>query len=282
MSAEYKVTEKQTLSFGVGLHSRVDAVSTYVSYQSQNKLPNKNLDFSRALHAVAGYNFSFYKDFRLKTEIYFQYLFNVPIGADAANKTFSILNYDDGFVNIPLKSKGKGYNYGLELTVEKFFSKNYFFMFTTSLFNSKYKGADSEWRNTTYNVNYVLNALGGKEFVVGKKKNNIIGINAKIIWRGGNRVTPVDLAKSIAANETVYLTDKAFTEKLPDYFRIDFGASFRRNRKKYSWVFSFDAQNMINRNNVAARIYNPETQMIETKTNLGIVPVFSWKVEFGI
>jgi hypothetical protein len=282
MSAEYKVTEKQTLTFGAGLHSRVDAVSTYVSYQSQNQLPNKNLDFSRALHAVAGYNFSFFKDFRLKTEIYFQYLFNVPIGADAANRTFSILNYDDGFVNIPLKSKGTCYNYGLELTVEKFFSKNYFFMFTTSLFNSKYKAADNQWRNTTYNVNYVLNALGGKEFVVGKKKNNIIGINAKIIWRGGNRVTPVDLAKSIAANETVYQTDKAFTEKLPDYFRLDFGASFRRNRKKYSWVFSFDAQNMINRNNVAARIYNPETQMIETKTNLGIVPVFSWKVEFGI
>ncbi len=282
MSAEYKVTEKQTLSFGIGLHSRVDAVSTYVSYQSQNQLPNKNLDFSRALHVVAGYNFSFFKEFRLKTEIYFQYLFNVPIGADEANRTFSILNYDDGFVNIPLKSKGTGYNYGLELTVEKFFSKNYFFMFTTSLFNSKYKAADNEWRNTAYNVNYVLNALGGKEFVVGKKRNNIIGINAKVIWRGGNRVTPVDLAKSIAANETVYQNNKAFTEKLPDYFRIDFGASFRRNKKKYSWVFSFDAQNMVNRNNVAARIYNPETQIIETKTNLGIVPVFSWKVEFGI
>ncbi len=277
ISAEYRVTEKQSLSFGLGLHSRVDAVSTYVSYT-----PNRNLDFSRALHAVAGYNFNFFKDFRLKTEIYAQYLFNVPIGIDSGNSTFSILNYDDGFVNIPLTGKGTGYSYGLELTLEKFFSKHYFFMFTTSLFNSKYKAADGAWRNTTYNVNYVLNALGGKEFVVGKKGNNIIGINAKLIWRGGNRVTPVDLQKSIAANETAYQNDKAFSEKLPDYFRIDFGVSFRRNKKKYSWMLSFDAQNIINRNNVAARIYNPETQMIETKTNLGIVPVFSWKVEFGI
>ncbi|HLP19350.1 MAG TPA: TonB-dependent receptor [Chitinophagales bacterium] len=282
ISAEYKATEKQSVSFGLGLHSRIDAISTYVSYNAGIQGGNRNLDFSRAFHAVAGYNFSFYKDFRLKTEVYFQYLFNVPIGADTNGRTFSIVNYDDGFVNIPLKSKGVGYNYGLELTIEKFFSKNYFFMLTTSLFNSKYRAADGRWRNTTYNVNYVLNALGGKEFVVGKKKNNIIGINAKIIWRGGNKVTPVDLPKSIAANETVYQTDKAFSEKLPDYFRIDFGVSFRRNKKKYSWMLSFDAQNIINRNNVAARIYNPETQMIETKTNLGIVPVFSWKVEFGI
>ena len=282
MSAEYRLNEKQSLSFGLGLHSRMDAVSTYVSYVSQGALPNKNLDFSRALHAVVGYNFSFAKDFRLKTEAYFQYLFNVPIGADSANRTFSILNYDDGFVNVPLKSTGVGYNYGMEITVEKFFSKNYFFMFTTSLFNSKYKAGDGVWRNTTYDVNYVLNALGGKEFVVGKKKNNIIGVNAKIIWRGGNRITPVDLQKSIAANETVYQNDKAFSQKLPDYFRIDFGLSFRRNKKKYSWILSFDAQNLINRNNVAAKVYNPDTQMIETKTNLGIVPVFSWKIEFGI
>jgi hypothetical protein len=283
---EYNVTEKQSLSLGVGLHSRIDAISTYVSYAQQNgtgtSYPNKNLDFSRALHVVAGYNFNFFKDFRLKTEIYCQYLFNVPIGVDSLNRTFSILNYNDGFVNLPLSSKGTGYNYGLELTIEKFFSKNYFFMFTTSLFNSKYRAADGRWRNTTYNVGYVINALGGKEFVVGKKKNNIIGINAKIIYRGGNRVTPVDLEKSKAANETVYQDSKAFSEKLPDYFRIDFGVSFRRNRKKYSWIWSFDAQNIINRNNVAARIYNPDTQMIETKTNLGIVPVISWKVEFGI
>jgi hypothetical protein len=286
LSAEYRATENQTVSFGAGVHSRIDAMSTYVSFIGNNggdkKFPNKNLDFSRALHFVAGYNLNFLKDFRLKTEIYFQYLFNVPVGADTANRTFSILNYDDGFVNIPLKSSGTGYNYGLELTLEKFFSHNYFFMLTTSLFNSKYKSADGIWRNTMYDVNYVLNALGGKEFVVGKKKNNIIGLNAKIIWRGGNRITPVDLQKSITANETVYQTDKAFSEKLPDYFRVDFGASFRRNKKKYSWIFSFDAQNIINRENVAGKIYNPATQQIEVKRNLGIVPVFSWKVEFGI
>jgi len=245
-------------------------------------LPNKSLDFSRAFHAVLGYNFGFLKDFRVKTEVYFQYLFHVPVGVDSANRTFSIVNYDDGFVNIPLQSTGRGYNYGLELTFEKFFSKNYFFTLTSSVFNSQYRAADSKWRNTAYNVNYVVNALGGKEFVVGKKKNNIIGLNAKVIWRGGQRYTPVDLDASMAAGETVYDNTQTFGKKLPDYFRIDFGASFRRNKKKYSWVFSFDAQNIINRENVAREVYDPERQEIRIVRNLGIVPVLSWKVMFGI
>ena len=277
LSGEYRVNESHTLTFGTGLHSRMDAVSTYVS--AENK--NLNLDFSRAIHGVAGYNFSFLKDFRVKAEVYAQYLFSVPIAIESSNNTFSILNYNDGFVSEPLQSKGTGYNYGLELTIEKYFSKHYFFMFTTSLFNSKYKAADDKWRNTAYNVNYVLNALGGKEFVVGKKKNNIIGVNAKIIWRGGQRYTPVDLAASQAAHETVYEKGKAFSKKLPDYFRTDFGLSFRRNKKNYSWELSFDAQNIINRQNVARVVYNADTQQIETKKNLGIIPVFSWKIEFG-
>jgi hypothetical protein len=284
IGVEWKATENHMLTLGTGLHSRIDAMSTYVSFETlnaNNKYPNKKLDFSRALHVVAGYNFSFLRDFRLKTEVYFQYLFAVPVSSDS-NRTFSIVNYDDGFVNMPLQSNGTGYNYGLELTMEKFFSKNYFFMLTTSIFNSQYKGSDGVWRNTAYNVNYVLNALGGKEFVVGKKKNNIIGINAKLVWRGGQRYTPVDLDKSIAANETVYDNMNAYSKKLPDYFRMDFGLSFRRNKKKYSWVFSFDAQNIINRLNVARVVYDPEKKEIVSKRNIGIVPVLSWKVMFGI
>lgn len=283
ISAEWRLNAQQTISAGAGVHSRVDAISTYVSYRNANNIEtNRNLEFSQALHAVLGYNFTFLKSFHLKAEVYAQYLFHLPIGADTANTSFSIVNYDDGFVNMPLQSTGKGYNYGLELTFEKFFSKHYYFVVTASLFDSKYMAMDGQWRNTAYNVNYVLNALGGKEFVIGKKKNNIFALNAKVIWRGGQRVIPIDLPASIAANETVYQNDKAFTEKLPDYFRIDFGMSYRRNKKKYSWILSFDAQNVINRQNVARKVYNPETQQVVVARNLGIVPVVSYKVEFSI
>ena len=231
---------------------------------------------------MLGYNFSFKKDFRLKVEAYAQYLFSVPIGADSANSTYSIVNYTDGFVNVPLTNKGTGYNYGLEITLEKFFSNHYFFMYTASLYESKYRAIDGVWRSTAYDVHYVMNLLGGKEFVLGKKKNNIFGINLKLIWRGGQRYTPVDLTASIAANETIYQNTNVFSQKFPDYFRADAGVYYRRNTKKYSWTLSFDGQNVINRLNVEDQIYDPITRTIITERNLGIVPVFAWKIEFGV
>ncbi len=286
IGGDWKATETQTLSFGLGLHSRIDAMSTYFSYIDTTggvkKYPNQNLDFSRAFHAVLGYNFSFKKDFRLKVEAYAQYLFSVPIGADSANSTYSIVNYTDGFVNVPLISKGTGYNYGLEITLEKFFSNHYFFMYTASLYQSKYRALDGVWRSTAYDVHYVMNLLGGKEFVLGKKKNNILGINLKLIWRGGERYTPVDLAASTLANQTVYENNNAFTQKFPDYFRMDAGVYYRRNTKKYAWTLSFDGQNVVNRHNVEAEIYDPITRTVIIQKNLGVIPVFTWKIEFGV
>ncbi|MCS6935409.1 MAG: carboxypeptidase-like regulatory domain-containing protein [Chitinophagales bacterium] len=284
MGVEHILNEQLTLTAATGLHSRMDAVSTYISYApgKSGDFPNRRLDFTRAWHTVIGVNYNFLKHFRCKAELYYQWLFHVPVGADTPYITYSILNYDDGFISFPLRSAGQGTNYGLEVTLEKFFSQQYYFTFTASLFDSRYLATDNRWRNTLYNVNYVMNILGGKEFTVGSRKNNIIGTNTRIIWRGGQRYTPIDLPASIAAGYTVLNNDAAFRNKLPDYFRIDFGINFRRNKKNYSWVLSFDAQNVINRRNPARVVYNPDNQKIETRRSLGIVPVLSWKVYFAI
>lgn len=283
IGGEYRLTEKMNLTAGIGLHSRMDAVSTYMAQlpagSTYDLHQNRHLDFSRSVHFVVGYNWNFAKDFRLRAEVYYQYLFSVPVGL-GPNGYFSVINLNDGFVSLPLVSSGKGRNYGLEITVEKYFTHNYYFLYTLSLFDSKYKGTDDVWRNTVYNSNYVMNLLGGKEFIVGKRKINRIGVNAKIIWRGGTRDTPIDLAASEAAGTTVYDNSKTNSIRLPDYFRIDFGANYRRNKKKYAWMLSLDIQNVINRENVAYRSYDRYAHAIVYKRNLGIIPVLSYKVEF--
>ncbi|MFN8278061.1 MAG: carboxypeptidase-like regulatory domain-containing protein [Chitinophagales bacterium] len=283
LSGEWRFKSSMALTAGVGLHSRMDPISTYTAQLDPALTPNvqqnRELDFTRSFHAVLGYQFTFLKDFRLKTEVYYQYLFAVPAGS-GSNGYFSVINLNEGFVNQPLNNSGRGYNYGLEVTVEKFFTHNYYFLYTLSLFNSKYKGGDGIWRSTVFNSNYVMNALGGKEFVVGKRKVNRIGVNAKILWRGGMHDTPIDLERSRQAGETVYDHSRENSIKLPDYFRIDFGLNFRRNRKKWSWVLAADVQNLINRQNVARRVYNRNTGAVEDKRNIGIIPVFSYRVEF--
>jgi len=149
-------------------------MSTYFSVvdtvHGQKQYPNQHLDFSRALHAVVGYNINFKKDFRLKVEAYAQYLFSVPIGSDSAHSSYSIINYTDGFVNVPLTNKGSGYNYGLEITLEKFFSHHYFFMYTASLYQSKYRALDGVWRSTAYDVGYVMNLLAERNLYSAKRR----------------------------------------------------------------------------------------------------------------
>ncbi|MCS6819021.1 MAG: hypothetical protein NZ522_03650, partial [Chitinophagales bacterium] len=281
---EWKPLSNHSLSLAVGLHNRTDAVSAYIS-KIENSFglisqANLSLDMTRAAHAVLGYDFIFLKDFRLHAETYFQYLYNIPSGTDD-KAWFAVVNENDGFVNFPLINKGRGMNYGLELTLEKSLSKNYFFLVTASLFESRYAGTDLVWRNTAFNGNYVLNILGSKEFFLGKQKMQLIGFTAKALFRGGMRITPLDLEASRANGRAVYDYSRAFSEKLPDYFRLDFGAYFRKNNKRWSWILSFDAQNIIDRRNVAFKIYDAQKQEVKIIRNLGIIPVISWKAEFG-
>ena len=283
LSGEYRINRKMSLTAGTGLHSKMDPISTYTSVlppgSTTDPSQNRSLDFSRAVHAVVGFNYSFYRDYRIKIEAYYQYLFSIPVGT-GDNNYFSVLNLNDGFVNFPLQSTGVGYNYGIELTVEKFFSNNFYFMYTLSLFNSMYRATDDVWRPSTYDNRFVTNVLGGKEFVVGKRKLNRIGLNAKILWRGGTHDTPIDLAKSEASGQTVYVTSQTNAIKDPNYFRVDFGVNYRRNKKKYSWILSCDIQNLTNRQNVAYIQYDHDSHKIDYSYNLGIIPVLSYKVQF--
>ena len=69
------------------------------------------------------------------------------------------MNLGSGFSHFfpgNLENTGTAENYGAELTIEKYFSKKFFFLMTTSLYNSTYKGSDGIKRNTDFNGNYIF------------------------------------------------------------------------------------------------------------------------------
>ncbi len=74
--------------------------------------------------------------------------------------------------------------------------------------------------------------------------------------------------------------DDAFETKTPDYFRIDLGVSYRKNKPNWSWILSADIQNVTGRNNVYGQYYSTETQQIETVYLTGLIPVINYKIEF--
>lgn len=280
---KYKFHSKHAVSLGAGIHSRIEPISTYLSRVQVDSVtytqPNKNLELTKAFHLVGGYDWSFAKDFRLKTEMYFQYLYNVPVANDSAS-ILSSLNLSSGYTDQAFVNQGLGRNYGFEVTVEKFLSKNYFFLFTASVFNSEYSMGDGIFRNTRFNGNYMFNLLGGYEFKFGKKKVHSLSVNTRLIWRGGNRYIPIDLAASQAQGRQVEITSEAFTQKLPDYFRWDASVLLKFNFNKWAFGITLDVQNVINRKNVNSYFYDPYLNDIRTTYMFGIMPVFNFKFEF--
>ena len=192
----WQLSGAQSLSFGLGLHSRTEPISIYVTNIPQannNNQPNKNIGLPKSFHAVLGYDFAFTEDLHFKIETYYQYLYNIPVGIGTDNQ-FSLLNLRYGFVTIPLENKGSGKNYGLDLTFEHYFTKSFYFMISGSIYDSRYTPTDGKEYNTTFNGNYIFNALYGKEWTLGKKKNKTIGINSRFLYRRGLRYQGIDLA----------------------------------------------------------------------------------------
>ncbi len=281
---KYKMNHKNHFSFAVGLHSKAEQTSIYTAQDllpnGDYFQPNKNLKMARAFHSVAGYSLFFGDNFNFRTEVYYQYLYSIPVKIGDTTGTVSSLNFGGGFTNEPFNNDGTGVNYGIELTLDKSFSRQYYLLFTTSLFQSKYSMPGFEDRNTRYNSNYLVNALAGKEFRVGKNKQNIISTNIRGMLRGGYRTIPIDLGASIAAGEDVRDYNRAFETKTPDYFRVDLGVSFRQNKPKWSWIISLDVQNITNRANVWGEYYDAEHKAIQPIYMTGLTPVLNLKFEF--
>jgi hypothetical protein len=177
-----------------------------------------------------------------------------------------------------LVNNGKGYNYGLELTLERFLDKGFYYLFTGSVFNSKFKGSDDVWRNTAFNSNYATNLLAGKEFRLSKKKS--FGIDTKITFAGGQRHTAFNIPESMEKQYIVFRENEAYNLKNKDYFRWDFKLSFTSNGKKATQKWYIDFQNMTNQKNVYVRTLNPARGKVSEINQIGFFPNINYQITF--
>ncbi|MDX2191282.1 MAG: TonB-dependent receptor [Bacteroidota bacterium] len=280
LGLRYQVAPKTAINFGAGVHNQTQPVYFYYNQTPGNsELTNKNLGFTNSNHVVVGVDQNVGSNWRIKAETYYQYLTNVPV--ESHPSSFSMLNLGANF-DIPntdsLVNKGTGYNYGAELTIERFFNNGFYFLNTISLFESKYKGSDGIERNTAFNGNYVVNLLGGYEFKIGKK--NTASINLRGTVAGGKRVTPIDLNLSRQRQNTAYDDTKAFSEQLPTYFRTDLTVSFRRDGKRISQEWRVLVNNITDNKNVFLRRYDVYNDAIADTYQLPLQVVPQYRILF--
>jgi len=286
---KWNVKENQSLSFGVGMHSQMQPTYVYFTHTIDSNQKyiwhNHNLGFTRSIHNVLSYDWAVSENLRVKAEAYYQYLYEVPV--DVYPSSSSLLNQGSGYDRFfpdTLTNKGTGKNIGAELTIEKFFSKDFFFMITASVFDSKYKGSDGVERNTDFNGNFAVNGLIAKEFKVGKNKNSVLTTGTKITYAGGRRYTPADTLASAAASEIVGIDSLRNTKQFKNYFRWDVKIGFRANRKKVTHELGLDLVNVLSTKNVLSLTYVPNTKdptdVVRENHQLGFLPLFYYKIDF--
>lgn len=279
----YEASNRTTLAIGYGRHSQLQPLPVYFSRVNDatvaENLANRRLDLIKSDHYVASVDYLLTPKMRVKVEAYFQDLKDIAVDPD--DPVFSMINFgaDFGFPNRSgLTNEGSGTNYGLELTLEKFLEKGFYYLLTASVFDSKYKSIDGNSRDTYYNSNYVFNVLAGKEFPLNDKFS--ITLDTKFTYAGGRRYTPIDLVKSIESGAEVRDDSRAFEAQYAPYLKPDLKIGFRHNARKFTQTFSVDLQNFIGRRNEFANQYDDNRQSIKTTYQRGFFPDVRYQILF--
>lgn len=278
----------QRLSLAYGLHGQMVPMPILVRLAPDEHgvyVPtNDHLSFMKSHHIVLAYDRRFGHDWRVKTEAYTQFLFDLPV--DSYSSSYNAVNEGADFVfteRDDLVSTGTGTNTGVEITIEKFLSKGYYALGTVSLFRSIYEGSDRIERSTAFDNGYVANALFGKEWPIGRARRNYVTFDTKFTTSGGRPYTPIDLEATRAnGGREVLVEDEAYSLTYPEYLRLDVKFGFRLNSKskKMSHQFFVDLQNITDRENVFVDRYNPVTDRINTVYQNGFFPDFMYRIQF--
>jgi outer membrane receptor protein involved in Fe transport len=282
LGLQWSINPRHTLSAGFGIHSRKESMTLYTGDFTLGDgtviNPNMDLELSKARHYVLGYNYRIGQYMHLKTEAYYQDLYDIP--AYPFPPYFSTQNFDYGFEGNILTNYGTGYNTGIEVSLERYMTNGFHFMLNGTIYDSKYENKLGELLNTKYNGGFASNGLIGKEFKIGRGKQHTLGISSRYILAGGMRYLPIDEEASIATGSTVRYWDDGFSEQLSDYFRIDLMIKFRRNRPRHAGEWSVDMLNILNRQNQLTEYWDNNSREFKAELQNPFLMNVSYKIQF--
>jgi hypothetical protein len=277
----------QSLNAAYGLHNQMQPLINYF-YKTYNfndntySQTNRNMNFTQSNHYVLGYENMFKEHYRFKAEAYYQTQSKVPVNGAQADY-FSMLNQgsDIGGLELvdSLVNQGLGKNYGIEITIEKVFHKNYYVLFTTSIFESFFRGSNNVWHHTAFSGGFIGNLLAGYEhpFKNGKYK---IALDIKSTMAGGNRYVPIDEAASQLKGEAVYIAEKAFDERFKNFKKTDVKLAFKINQKRIAQSIFVSLENVFNTKNVLRQYYDPRLGRLKIEYQFGLFPIGGYRIEF--
>lgn len=290
LSAIWHFGKSSSVHAGFGVHSTMESVHNYFAKVEQPDgsfiEPNHDLGLLKANHYALGYQKRFGEDMVAKLEVYYQHLYNLPV-ANNDTSYYATINEGLDYQYVDLTNEGTGKNYGVEFSLEKYFSDHYYFLINGSIFQSKYTSLEGVERNTAYNGRYIANILMGREFEnLGKKKNQVFTLNTKVFFGGGRNIIPLlrdedgQLAVDPASNR-IYDYGRAYDTSLDNLYQIDLSMAYRWNKPKVAHEFYFNIYDLTNAGGEIFEFYNENAPGgVDHVTQFGFFPNMMYKVYF--
>jgi hypothetical protein len=255
-SIKYNVSKSGSFELAYATAKQLQPFLIYAAEANENLHPTSSQSFSLA-------HFASVKKFSFNTEMYYSMFDKIPVNTAYA---FSTFNYLNEFILMPLEQTGKAKVYGLDETV-RFDKGKFYALISGGIYQSLYE-INSVYRNARFSTTYNAVITAGKEFTLSTKRT--FGVDIRSTMRNGFK-------ESLIQPE---YTNLSYTSQLPVYFRTDLRLSYKNERKKSTVIWAIDIQNLSNKKNIAYHYFDDFTGKVETRYQLGLIPVLSYKLLF--
>ncbi len=276
----WQFTPHEVLYASWGFYSQLHHLRVYATAtDGEGRLYNKSLPLLRSQQATLGWAHTFQQQGRLRTEAYWQYFFDLPVGNEAP--WFSVLNMINEPATKALQAVGTATRYGIEVSWKQPLIRHLFYSGGLTRFRSLWTDAAGRQHPSRFDRKWGGSTAIGYERMRHKRDKAIFQM-ASLSWIGGGgmRETPIDAAASSLAAMTVWDSSRPFADRLPPYWRIDLRWSRRWEKAGRSSLLALDIQNLTNRRNVAWRYYDAVQGKVIEKYQLGLIPVLTWRLEY--
>jgi len=252
----YALTEKFNLNASSGIYYKLPTYTVLSFKNSQGEAVNRNNEYIRSTHYVAGIEWLPTESKRITIEGFYKAYNNYPVsvlnGISLANlgADFSVLG------NESVLSNGIGRSYGAEVFFQQKLTRNLFMVFSYTFYKSEFSGVNGQLISSAWDYNNLISAIIGRKF----KKNWEVGL--KYRYAGGAPFTPFDPIASqlnFASLGTGILDNSQLnTLRLKAFNQFDFRIDKKYNFKRTTLDLYLDIQNALLTKNEGVSTYTFE------------------------
>lgn len=287
-TVEMHISNQDVISVHAGQRAQQpDLQLVFETYEVDSLRSGNNyerLKMTRSVDIVVGYDRTTKSGLAMRIEGFYQTLSRIPgavgdtaiIASLGTAYSTSLINNWNGLLGGEVKNDRSARMVGAEVSVARSFRNNTFYNGNITVFESTFGGDDGTASNSRWDVGYIANLSGGKEFP--KVKEGLTrtwGISGRLNFMGGAKYTPF-----MVTEQAMVIPGAPFSEQYSQFYRLDLRLYLKKDRAGKTGMWSLDIQNATNAQNGFYDYFDTRKGEVVTEYQLGIIPNLSYRIEF--